>query len=204
MDGTERALPTRRQAIGAAIAGTLAIAGAASLAGCAGDSPAERIEQANSELIGGIDAKDARLPIGSVVETTFGGRWMIAGHKVVRMADGEQYCYDYYGIGWPGGVKYAGYEEIDGAVFDKAHVVSICFVGYNNDEDKDFRAYIEAYDAAKYSPLAFNGKPGPLVATSKAPQEQALRAQGMLSQELYGDAFDGGALYSGERESGGE
>ena len=180
---------------------------AAALAGCAQKGAVETSEEANARLCAETDAGSVRLPLGSVVETGF-GRWMIAGHNPTALSDGDpekRLAYDYYGLCWPRGVDFPGSEVMDCALFNKADISSVRHVGRVDDEDKVFRAYADAFDFGSYSSeVAFDGPVGPASDIAKTGLEQQMRLQGKLSNELYGDNFDGGLLYEGISPSTGD
>lgn len=194
---------TRRKAVG----GALALAGAAVLGGCSRKTAVERIAEQNEAIIAELDLSVTRLPLGSVVETA-AGRFMVAGHKclLTLAGDGEgdvgYSAYDYYGLTWPLGIEFPGHEALAGVVFSAADVTEVLFIGLVNEEDKDMRDYLDAYDVEASAPNVETGAPLAWVRSTEAKAlEQQLRMQGVRSAELYGDSFDGGLLFGGA-ESG--
>ena len=185
------------------LAASLAAAGAALLGGCSRKTDVEKIAEANAAIIAKLDPAQTRLPLGSVVETAL-GRFMVAGHKCVlrkALADGTavRKAFDYYGVAWPLGIEFPESEGLAGAVFNVADIASVAFVGLVNEEDRDMRDYISAWDITGSNPDVVTGAPMEWVRYSELRSlEQQLRLQGATCSELYGEGFSGGLLFSSE------
>lgn len=197
---------SRRDIFKAAAVGAAGIAISGTLVGCA-SSPLDQINKANEEIINQLDLTQTRLPVGSVVETDM-GRFMIAGQIARWMRDGyvgDTSIYDYYGVRWPGGFMTVRSEVLSAAVFNIEDINKVLFIGYTNDEDREYREYIQNWDVLSDDGV-IKGEDGPLpiVETSSMVEEQNYRMAGKRSEELYGDRgneFYGGLLYADLAES---
>ncbi len=194
---------TRRDAIRAAAVagGALALGG---LTGCSGSTGLQKINEGNDEVIKGLDLANDVLPIGSVVELD-GGRYMITRDCVFVRSTGSDggvaTVYDYYGCVWPAGLLSSEVESYCSAAFNAADIKKVLFVGYADDESKDFRDYIKGYDPVSNDPSRYTKGTSAkyLTAGSRLEKEQKYRLEGKRSEELYGSAdnkFHGGLIYS--------
>lgn len=75
------------------------------------------------------------LPIGTIVELSDGEKIMIVGYFVVDGED-ETNIYDYCGCAYP-----EGYDEISEMyLFDEEQIEKVLFIGYEDDEGKQYRS----------------------------------------------------------------
>lgn len=187
---------TRRAAIVAAGA-----AAAAAATGCSGKTELEKMNESMGAIAAALDLSKTRLPLGSVVETAM-GRFMITGHERSVREQGqdgevEDHWYDYHAVAWPRGVAIAEMEHYSCALLNRGDIVSVLSIGLVDDEDRDMRAYFDGLDAAEMSPNPVRGKPMRMVGRSEVlVLEQQMRLQGARSEELYGERFNGGLLYT--------
>lgn len=198
---TERTNITRRGLVGATALGIAAL-GASSLTGCASETATDRIDAANEEIIASLDISNTRLPLGSVVETSY-GRWMIIGQNPTMLNEDEteRWAYKYQVIAWPRGVGVTCYEYMASALIQDTDIEKVLFIGRVNDEERDFRTYVDTLNFSNYADgVVFSGPTGVLNELSETGLEQQMRLQGAMSQDLYGDAFNGGLLYGNVTE----
>lgn len=194
---------TRRNLVGGTALGFAAIS-AATLSGCSSDSATERIDKANSEIIGTLDISNTRLPLGSIVQTSY-GRWMIIGQNPTMLDkdENERWAYKYQVIAWPRGVITTTYEFISCALIQDSDIEQVLFIGRVDDEEKDYRSYVDNLNFSNYKDgVVFTGPTGALNEYAETTLEQQMRLQGSRSTDLYGDAFNGGLLYSDLDELG--
>ena len=183
---------TRKAAI------AVAAASLAALSGCSRKSEVDKIADANAAIIEDLDLSSTRLPLGSVVLTSM-GRYMIAGHKcATRAEDGSMYGWGYYGVAWPLGIQYPGSEGVAGVLMNVSDIAQVEFVGLVNEEDRDLRAYVDGYDlsAAASAELKTASGMAPVRYSELKTLEQQMRMQGVRSEDLYGESFSGGLLFS--------
>ena len=195
---------TRREAVSYIIGGAALFGTASMLSSCSGDI-VEKAMKANEELVKQVDKNAQRLPLGSIIETEL-GRWMIVGHRPILYMDDnlnatvdENKCwtFDYQCLAWPAGNRILGDGCSHYAFFNIGDIQKVLYIGLINDEDKDYRNWIDnSYNPYKYNPITEEEHyTGVLYATSPALYEQLYRLkQNLLSQDLYGDCFDGGIL----------
>ncbi|MBR3049384.1 MAG: DUF4176 domain-containing protein [Bacilli bacterium] len=74
------------------------------------------------------------LPIGTIVELNEGEKIMIAGYFVVD-GDDETNIYDYCGCTYPDGYD----NDAEMYLFDEDQIEKVLFIGYEDDEGKQFR-----------------------------------------------------------------
>lgn len=191
----------RRQVLKAGAAGAGSLLLATGLAGCAGQNATEKINEANAELIGSLDLEETRLPLGSVVELSL-GRYMVIGQRAIQTNEGASKCtiYDYYGIGWPEGCMAEGSEPAFSVHFNITDIKQVLFLGLVNDEDRDFREYMQQWDCSSLAIPHENGtEAGYAYNLGYGRAEQSYRLEGKLSEELYGEhgnEFQGGLCYT--------
>ena len=199
-------MKTRRELIGGAIGLSAALATGCALSSCSSDPVKDAMEK-NANLVKQVNKETQRLPIGSVIETSI-GRWMIIGQRPLLYVDDELnstvaenkcWLFDYYCVAWPAGNRIVADGCSNYAYFNVSDIENILYVGLINDEDKDYRNWIDStYDPYKYNPITEDAhSTGVLYTSSPALVEQVVRAkQTTSSQELYGDCLDGGYLCS--------
>ena len=191
---------TRRTAL--KIAG--AVAGGAvmltPLAWCATRSAEDKINEGNDEVIKGLDLAKDVLPMGSVVELE-GGRFMVTCNTALTPNhDGTFKVFDYYGAAWPTGLQSVFNEVYSSAAFNASDIKRVLFVGYADEESKDFRDYVSSYDRVAYDPSTYSKGTEPKYydAGTRVEKDLKYRLQGKRSEELYGadGKFKGGLICS--------
>lgn len=185
---------TRRAALALAAASASAVV----LGGCSRKTEVEKIAEANAAIVAELDLNATRLPLGSVVLTSM-GRYMIAGHKCVsRAEDGSAYGWAYYGIAWPLGIQFPGSEDLSGVLMNVSDIEAVEFLGLVNEEDRDLRAYVDGVELADMVNGELKTASGmtPVFYSEIKTLEQQMRLQGVRSEDLYGESFTGGLLYS--------
>lgn len=191
---------TRRQALKAAAIGGGALA-AAALTGCSGGSTGlDKMNEGNSEVISGLDLAKDVLPMGSVVELE-GGRFMVTCNTALTPNhDGTFKVFDYYGAAWPTGLQSVFNEVYSSAAFNASDIKRVLFVGYADEESKDFRDYVSSYDRVAYDPSTYSKGTEPKYydAGTRVEKDLKYRLQGKRSEELYGadGKFKGGLICS--------
>lgn len=190
---------SRRDAIKAAAVGLGGIAIAGTLTGCQ-SSATDRIDQANKEIIDSLDLNETHLPQGSIVELTE-GRFMIIGQKAfyrLEGIDGPISVFDYYGIKWPEGTFQVYSENLATVAFNTSAIKSVLFIGYVNDEDKDYRDYMKNWNVLEQDGYVQGSGTEVVLKSGGVEKEQQARLQGKRSVELYGEhgnEYRGGYLY---------
>lgn len=192
---------TRRDAIKL---GSMALGGVAltsTLTACS-TSAEERISEANKELINNLDPSQTTLPIGSVVELE-AGRFMVVGLRSLdrKTVSENLYVYDYLGLAWPEGCMYPYGISSYVYEFNRGDIHQVLSLGPINDEERDFRQYMEQWDNSTLTgPWEEGTEPKYIYDSAAGPEsEQKYRLQGKLSEDLYGEhgnEFHGGLCYS--------
>lgn len=174
------------------------------------DKSFDKIVKTNESYASTIDYKSSRLPTGSVFETE-SGTWMVIGQRPVSyLSDDfdaqsdEAWEFDYYVVSYPEGCRTPFAEYEDTALFNATDITKVLYVGYLNDTEKDYLNWIDnVYDSSVYNPLSSSEhRSGTLYVNSPAEKEQELRKQGKTTQEINGNNYDGGLLYSDIRNAG--
>ena len=153
--------------------------------------------------------KNERLPLGSVF-TTNEGTWMVIGQKPItyinddyQANESESRTFDYYCVPYPEGCRsvYSEYENT--ALYNKADIKEVVYIGKMDASDVEYRNWIENYDTSLNNPGSVQShNSGALYPQAPCIVEQQLRMEGKTTSDIYGSDFRSGELGSDIINSG--